>query len=85
MYLFNFLNCTGCSLLCSSVVFSLQLLLLLQSMGSKDVGSAVVAHRLSYLKVCGIFLKQGLNLCLLPWKVASQPLDHQGRPEVVFV
>ena len=66
-------------------VFSLQLLLLLQSMGSKDVGSVVVAHRLSYLKACGIFLKQELNLCLLPWQVDSQPPDHQGSSEAVFV
>ena len=42
-------------------VFSLQLLLLLQSMGSKDVGSVVIAHRLSYLKACGNLPEAGIE------------------------
>ena len=32
------------------------------------VGSAVVAYRLSCPRACGIFLDQGLNLCLLRWQ-----------------
>ena len=28
----------------------------------------------------GIFLTQGLNLCLLHWQVDSSPLSHQGSP-----
>ena len=28
----------------------------------------------------GIFLTQGLNLCLLHWQVDSFPLGHQGSP-----
>ena len=35
---------------------------------------------LSCSEACGIFLNQGLNLCLLDWKVDSYPLDHQGSP-----
>ena len=34
----------------------------------------------------GIFLDQGLNLCLLPWQVDSSALSHQGSPgDVVLV
>ena len=40
------------------------------------VGSVVVAHRLSRSVACGIFLEQGLNLCLLHWQVHSLPLSH---------
>ena len=29
---------------------------------------------------CGIFLDQGLNLCLLYWQADSLPLSHQGSP-----
>ena len=33
----------------------------------------------------GIFLTQGLNLCLLHWQVDSLPLSHQGSPYVGLV
>ena len=36
----------------------------------------VVVHRLSYFKLCGIFLEQGLNPCPLHWQVDSYPLNH---------
>ena len=31
----------------------------------------------------GIFLTQGLNLCLLHWQADSLPLSHQGSPHTV--
>ena len=34
-------------------------------------GSTAVAHWLSCSVACGIFLDQGLNLCLLHWQVDS--------------
>ena len=34
--------------------------------------------------VRGIFLDQGLNLCLLHWQVDSLPLSHQGSPVHLF-
>ena len=34
-------------------------------------------HRLSCSMACGIFLDQGLNLCLLQWQMHSLPLSHQ--------
>ena len=37
-------------------------------------------HRLSCSEARGIFLNQGLNLCLLDWQVDSYPLDHRGSP-----
>ena len=30
----------------------------------------------------GIFLTQGLNLCLLHWQVNSLPLSHLGSPRI---
>ena len=43
----------------------------------------VVAFGLSCFTACGIFLDQGLNLCLLHWQANSLPLSHQGSPVVV--
>ena len=37
---------------------------------------------LSCLLARGIFLDQGLNLCLLHWQVDSSPLSYEGSPEV---
>ena len=37
-----------------------------------------MAHRFSCPVACGIFLDQGLNLCLLHWQTDSFPLRHQG-------
>ena len=59
--------------------FSLQWLLLLQSMGSRHVASEVVVHGLSCPMACGIFLDR-LNHCLLHRQADSLPLDHQGSP-----
>ena len=39
-----------------------------------------MVHRLSCSFACGIFLAQGLNLCLLHWQADSLPLSHQGSP-----
>ena len=51
----------GCSsLTCTS--FWLQGLLLLQSTGSRQTGSVVVAHKLSCSTECGLFPDQGSNL-----------------------
>ena len=51
-------------------------------------GSQALEHRpsswgargLSCSTVCGIFLDQGLNPCLLHWQADSLPLSHQGSP-----
>ena len=51
--------------------FSLQWLLLLQSMGSRHAGSVVVVHGLSCSAACGIFLDQGSNPCPLHWQADS--------------
>ena len=53
--------------------------------GARALGtqaSVVVAHGLSCSAACGIFLDQGLNPCPLHQQVDSQPLHHQGRPEL---
>ena len=39
--------------------------------GLRSTGSVAVAHRPSFSVACGIFLDQGLNLCLLPWQADS--------------
>ena len=57
--------------------------LLLQSTGSRRAGSAIVAHGPSCSAVCGIFPDQGSNPCPLHWQVDSQPLRHQGSPQMV--
>ena len=64
---------------CSSC-FSLQWLLLLQSIGSRAGVSVAVVHRLSCPKACGIFPYLGLDLCPLRWQADSLPLDPQGSP-----
>ena len=46
----------------------------------KNTGSVIVAHRLSCPLACGIFLDQGLNLCLLHCQADSLPLSHQRSP-----
>ena len=51
--------------------------------GSQEAGSVLVAGRLSCSSVCGIFLDQGSNPCLLHWQVdfftepPGKPLDYQ--------
>ena len=34
---------------------------------------------------CGILPDQGSNPCALHWQADSQPLRHQGSPQIVFV
>ena len=43
-----------------------------------------MAHGLSCSTACGIFLDQGLNLCLLHWQADSLPLRHQRSPDYLF-
>ena len=69
----GFLSCgeQGSTLYLQCVGFSLQWLLLLQSMASRHPGSVVVAHRLGCPAACGISPGQGSDLCPLPWQVNS--------------
>ena len=46
--------------------------------------SVVVAHGLSCLGPCGIFLDQGSDPFPLHWQVDAQPLDHQGNPYSLY-
>ena len=57
--------------------------LLLRSTGSRRAGSVVAAHGPSCSTACGIFPDQGSNLCPLHWQADSQPLCHQGSPEIL--
>ena len=58
--------------------------LLLRSTGSRRAGSVIVAHGPSCSAACGIFPDQGSNPCTLHWQADSQPLRHQGSPQVVL-
>ena len=58
--------------------------LLLWSTSSRRAGSVVVAHGLSCSVACGIFPDQGSNPCPLHRQADSQPLCHQGSPQVDF-
>ena len=83
-----FISVQGLSLVAASrghsssrcVGLSLSRLLLLQSTGSRGVGSVIVAHGPSRSAACGIFPDQGSNPCPLHWQADSQPLRHQGSP-----
>ena len=70
---YSSLRCTG---------FSLRWLLLLWSTGSRCPGSVVVAHGPSCSTACGILPDQGSNLCPWHWQADSQPLSHQGSPNI---
>ena len=59
--------------------------LLLRSTGSRRAGSVVVAHGPNCSAACGIFPDQGSNPCPLHWQADSQPLRHQGSPNVVIL
>ena len=48
----------------------------------RTAGSVVVAHGLSCSAACGILPDQGSNPCSLQWQADSQPLRHQGSPNV---
>ena len=66
--------------------FSLSWAVLLRSTGSRRAGSVVVAHGPSCSLACGIFPDQGSNPCPLHWQADSQPLRHQGSPNLgVFI
>ena len=52
--------------------------------GLWSTGSIAVAHRLRCSMAWGIFLDQGLNLCLLHWQTDSLSLNHQGCPRFFF-
>ena len=58
--------------------------LLLRSTGSRRAGSAIVAHGPSRSAARGILPDQGSNPCPLHWQADSQPLRHQGSPELQF-
>ena len=58
--------------------------LLLRSTGSRRASSVIVAHGLSCSAACGIFPDQGSNPCSLHWQADSQPLHHQGSPQISF-
>ena len=60
------------------------LTILLQSTGSRRAGSVIVAHGPSCSAACGILQDQGSNPCPLHWQADSQPLRHQGSPQVIF-
>ena len=71
------------SLRCAGL--SLSWALLLRSTSSKRAGSVVVAHGPSCSVACGILPDQGSNLCPLHWQADSQPLRHQGSPDLVLL
>ena len=84
--------CAGLSLVVASgghsssrrAGLSLSWPLLLQSTGSRRAGSVIVAQGPSCSAARGIFPDQGLNPCPLHWQADSQPLRHQGNPNVTF-
>ena len=51
---------------------------------AEDMGSVVLAHRLSCSGPCGIFPDQGLNPCPLHWEADSCPLDHRGSHKLLL-
>ena len=71
------------SLRCAGL--SLSRPLLLQSTGSRRAGSVVVVHGPSCSTACGFFPDQGSNPCALHWQADSQPLHHQGSPNLFFI
>ena len=56
--------------------------LLLRSTGSRRAGSVIVAQGSSYSVARGIFPDQSSNPCPLHWQTDSQPLCHQGSPNI---
>ena len=59
--------------------------LLLRSTGSRRAGSVIVAHGPNRSAACGIFPDQGSNPCPLHWQADSQPLRHQGSPQMYLL
>ena len=58
---------------------------LLWSTSSRRAGSVILAHGPSCSAACGIFPDQGSNPCPLHWQADSQPLRHQGSPQMVLI
>ena len=56
----------------------------LQTRRLSSCGSVAVAHGPSCSAACGIFPDQGANPCPLHWQADSQPLRHQGSPQILF-
>ena len=98
-YLFIY-GCVGSSFLCEGFLWlrqvgatlhrgcaglSLSWPLSLRSTGSRCAGSVIVAHGPSCSAACGIFPDQGSNPCPLHWQADSQPLRHQGSPQLSFL
>ena len=52
--------------------------------GSRRTGSATVSHGPSRSAACGILPDQGSNPCPLYWQADSQPLHHQGSPNILI-
>ena len=81
---FLFLTVLGlccCSGFCPAAVCGLPLLWA-RALGC--VGSVAVAPRLTCSTACGIFLDQGLNLCLLQWQVDSFTTEPPGKPQLLI-
>ena len=57
---------------------------LLRSTGSRRAGSVAVAHGPSCSAACGIFPDQGSNPHPLHRQADSQPLRHQGSPDLCY-
>ena len=57
----------------------------LRSTGSRRAGSVIVAHGPSCSAACGILPDQGTNPHPLHWQADSQPLCHQGSPDMVVI
>ena len=51
----------------------------------QSTGPAAVAHGLSRSGACGILPDQGTNPRPLHWQADSQPLCHQGSPDVAVL
>ena len=56
--------------------------LLLRSTASRHAGSVIVAHGPSCSATCGTLPDQDSNPCPLHWQADSQPLHHEGSPNV---
>ena len=74
-------HCDGCS--CCGAQ-ALECVCRLSSYGSQALEHRlnIVPQVLSCYTVCGIFLDQGLNPCLLHWQADPLPLSHQGSPNL---
>ena len=87
-----FISVRGLSLVAASgghsssqcVGLSLSRPLLLRSRGSRRAGSVIVAHGPSHSTARGILPDQGSNPCPLHRQADSQPLCHQGSPNVLI-